>query len=292
MKKYFKIFILLSVISASIIFESCKKDDTIITPENTSAAWVKMYGGGLSEILTSVQSVSSGGFVAAGYTISFGQGGNEIYVVRTNTDGSIQWSKTYGTTQNDETAQIQTLSDGSFILVGRTNSALVSNYDVFAIKLDASGNKVWDKRYSWNGNVVTAGVQVTSDGFVIAGTGTFTVGQTDAFVLKIDGSGNAVWLKLIGGAFNDICTSIKNTSDNGFVVCGSTFSGGFPDGDAYMCKLNSDGSVAWTNFYGGNDGYDQFNDVTQTSDGGYVAAGYTKAFGLTDGDIYIVRTDG
>lgn len=292
MKNYAKIIVLLvTIISGIAMFNSCNKTDSVVTPGN-SASWVKMFGGGLSEILTSVKVASSGGFIAAGYTVSFGSGGNEIYVIRINTDGSTQWSKTFGSVQNDETASVLSLADGSFIVAGRTNSVLASNYDAFAIKLDANGNKVWDKIYQWNGNVITTSVQATNDnGFVIAGTSTFTPGQTDGFVLKIDGSGSAVWLKAIGGGFNDICTSLKSTSDNGFIMCGSTFSGGFPDGDGFLCKLNSDGSVAWTNFYGGDDGYDQFNDVVQSNDGGYTAAGFTKSFGLIDGDIYLVRTD-
>ena len=293
MKKYIKfLLILVPVICGIFIFNSCKQADTTVTPIVTSSNWVKMYGGGLSDIITSVQTVPSGGFIAAGYTVSFGQGLNEVYIVRINSDGGVQWSKSYGTTQNDETAQIQALSDGTFIVAGRTSSASLPNYDVFAMKLDANGNLLWNKIYKWSGNVVTSGVQQTSDnGFVIAGTSGFSPGQTDAFVLKIDGSGAAQWLKSYGGPFNDICTSIKKTSDNGFIICGSSFSGGFPDGDGFLEKLYADGSMAWTNFYGGNDGYDQFNDVYQNTDGGYIAAGVTYAFGLTTGDIMILRTD-
>src|SRR5436190_20708432 len=164
MKNYAKVIILLvTIISAIVIFNSCTKTDSVVTHGNSSASWVKMFGGGLSEILTSVQAASSGGFIAAGYTVSFGSGGNEIYVIRINTDGSTQWSKTFGSVQNDETASIISLGDGSFIVAGRTNSVLASNYDAFAIKLDANGNKVWDKIYQWSGNVVTTSIQATND---------------------------------------------------------------------------------------------------------------------------------
>src|ERR1044072_538993 len=100
-----KFLIIIPVICCIFIFNSCK--DSTVTPVITSSNWVKMYGGSLSDVLTSVQVVPSGGFIAAGYTVSFGQGLNEVYVVRINADGTIAWSKSYGTSQNDETAQIQ-----------------------------------------------------------------------------------------------------------------------------------------------------------------------------------------
>jgi arginine repressor len=107
--------------------------------------------------------------------------------------------------------------------------------------------------------------------------------------VKLDSSGNVQWTKTIGGSYSDVANSIIQSSDGGYVVAGWTESFGAGKTDIYVVKLDSAGNVVWAKTIGGSS-YDFANSITQSSDGGYVVAGYTSSFGA-GGDIYIVKLD-
>ncbi len=96
--------------------------------------------------------------------------------------------------------------------------------------------------------------------------------------------------KIIGGSGNEYSTMLIPTSDNGFAMLGNTNSSGAGDYDICLIKLNAFGDTMWTKTYGGS-GEEYGVGVTQTTDDGYIICGYTKSFGASGKDIYLVRTD-
>ena len=135
-----------------------------------------------------------------------------------------------------------------------------------------------------------------SDGrYVVAGyTNSFGAGGYDIYVVKLDSKGNVMWTKTIGGSLTDVAYSIVQSSDGGYVVAGWTLSfGEYYYGsyyaNFYVVKLDSSGNVMWTKTIGGSND-DRVYSITQSSDGGYVVAGYTGSFGAHT-DIYVVKLD-
>jgi hypothetical protein len=112
----------------------------IKTDANGNVQWAKTYGGTNWDGAYSVQQTSDGGYILAGYTNSFGAGGYDPFLIKTDANGNVQWAKTYGGTNWDFAHYVQQTSDGGYIVAGYTNSFGAGSWDIFLIKTDANGN--------------------------------------------------------------------------------------------------------------------------------------------------------
>jgi hypothetical protein len=255
--------------------------------------FAKTYGGViLDDEAFSVQQTSDGGYIVAGYTNSFGAGGFDAFLVKTDANGNRIWAKTYGRADEDEAYSVQQTSDGGYIVAGYTFSFGASGYDIFLIKTDASGNIIWAKTYGGTGEDVAYSVQQTSDGGYIVAGYTFSFGASgyDIFLIKTDASGNIIWAKTYGGTGDDVAYSVQQTSDGGYIVASETRSFGAGWKDIFLIKTDAFGNVQWARTYGGTDD-DWVSSVQQTSDGGYIVTGFTYSFGASLADIFLIKTD-
>jgi uncharacterized delta-60 repeat protein len=246
---------------------------------NGSITWQKTYGGSSSEYAYSIQQTSDGGFVVAGYTSSFGASGYDFWVLRLDSNGSVIWQRTYGGLNDDEAYSIQQTSDGGFVVTGLTMSFGAWYADFWLLKLNSSGDIAWQKTYGGTNWDAAYCVEQTSDGgYVVAGTtASFGAGGYDFWVLRLDSNGSVTWQNTYGGSGSDEAYSIQQTSDEGYVVCGSTSSFGAGGYDFWVLRFNSTGGITWQKTYGGfND--DEAYSIQQTSDGGFIVAGYATSF--------------
>jgi hypothetical protein len=253
-----------------------------------ASTFAKSIGGSSRDEASSIIQSSDGGYVVAGVTESFGAGGRDFYVVKLDSSGNVLWTKTIGGSSLDIANSIIQSSDGGYVVAGRTWSFGAGHSDMFVVKLDSSGNVQWTKTIggsSWD--YANSIIQSSDGGYVIAGgTGSFGAGYDDIYVVKLDSSGNVMWTKTIGGSNYDVAYSIIQSSDGGYVVAGRTESFGAGYVDIYVVKLDSSGNVLWTKTIGGSS-WDEASSIIQSSDGGYVVAGWTSRYG----GIYVVKTD-
>jgi ribosomal protein S11 len=179
----------------------------------------------------------------AGYTSSFGAGGTDIFLIKTDASGNLQWAKTYGGTGWDYAYSVQQTSDGGYIVAGHTNSFGAGYYDIFLIKTDANGNVIWAKTYGGTYSDYASSVQQTSDGgYIVAGyTFSFGAGINDIFLIKTDANGNVIWAKTYGGTVGDEAYSVRQTSDGGYIVAGGTWS--FSVEGAFLIKTDANGNI-------------------------------------------------
>ena len=154
--------------------------------------FAKTYWGTDDDGAYSVQQTSDGGYIVAGYTASFGASSWDIFLIKTDANGNIQWAKTYGGTDYDIAFSVQQTSDGGYIVEGVTLSLGAGGGDVFLIKTDADGNIIWAKTYGGTDLDWAFSVQQTSDGgYTVAGyTDSFGAGYGDIFLIKTDANGN------------------------------------------------------------------------------------------------------
>lgn len=123
--------------------------------------------------------------------------------------------------------------------------------------------------------------KTTDKGFIMAGfTYSYGAGSHDFYLIKTDSLGNAIWFKTYGGGNDDEAYAVQQTTDGGYIVAG--YSRSFSSNNtykAYLVKTNALGDTLWTRTYGGIKN-DYANSVQQTTDGGYILAGFTTSFHL------------
>ncbi|UUX92556.1 lectin like domain-containing protein [Methanoplanus endosymbiosus] len=268
-----------------------------------SMTWQKCLGGTSYDYGKCILQTSDGGYIVAGYTgslngdVSGNHGYSDGWVVKLNSTGSLTWQKCLGGSDYDYFKNIVQTSDGGYILVGYTKSTNgdVSgnhgNYDIWVVKLNADGNLLWQRCLGGSntdeGNII---IQSSDGGYVITGE-TYshdgTSNKEDIIVAKLDADGNTLWQKFLGGSLSDIGNSIVQTSDGGYILTGETYSlngdvsGNHGSSDVWVVKLDSSGNFIWQKCLGGDES-DSGESIVQTSDGGYIVAGYTKS---TNGDV-------
>ena len=215
------------------------------------------------------------------------------------------FNKIYGGIYGDYAHAVQQTSDGGYILAGWTNLIWAVYYDAWLIKTGAYGNKVWDKTFGGSYEDGASAVQQTSDGgYILAGyNGSFGAGSSDAWLIKTDAHGNKVWDKTFGGSYEDEAYAVQQTSDGGYLLVGYTDSFGAGKEDAWLIKTDASGETCdcsgdgncyeneskWVKTLGGSGG-DYAYSVQQTSDGGYILAGFTNSYGAAYDHVWLIKT--
>jgi hypothetical protein len=258
------------------------------TDSTGTLEWEETYGGSSEEYGRSVVQTSDGGYAAVGYTYSYGAGGKDVYLVRTDADGAMLWDETYGGTSNDDGFCMIETSDGGFAIAGSTQS-FGSSWSAYLIRTSASGALLWQEYYGGSGIDAAASLVQTPDGgYAILGrTYSYGAGSEDFYLVRTDSTGNMQWYKTFGGAEIEEGNSIDQTSDGGFILGGYTSSFGAGGYDIYLVKTDEEGNLSWETTFG-TPGTDMCNDVMQTWDGGYILTGY-HIWGGTD--VVLVRAD-
>lgn len=261
------------------------------TDSSGDTLWTRTYGGSGSDIGQSVQQTTDSGYIIAGFTRSFGAGGDDVYLIRTDPTGNTLWTRTYGDIGNDGVISVQQTADGGYIGTGWTTSFGSGGYDVYLIRTDSRGDSLWTRTYGGSQDDFSYSVQQTEDGgYVIAGqTDSFGAGDDDMYLLKTDASGDTLWSRTFSQG--EWAYSVQQTTDGGYIVAGWTdyF---LPDSsDAYLVKTDASGDTLWTHKYGGT-GNDGSISVQQTTDGGYILTGWTTSYGTGGYDITLIKTDG
>lgn len=271
--------------------------------------WQRCLGGPGREIGHSLRATPDGGYVIGGYVTADGgdvsghhgtNNANDVWVVKTDANGVIEWQHCYGGNGSDDLTTVIPDSGGGYIFSatvesvdGDVNCSHYANEDVWLVKLDATGQIEWQNCAGGDAGEVAAGLlQTTDGGYVIAGIeysddlpGTHGLGG-DGWVVKFDAAGQLSWQRCLGGSDMDRLQAIMETPD-GFIVAGSTQSNNGDvctnkgSGDLFLLKLNSDGTTAWKNTYGGSSD-DAANALCFSSDGGIVAGGFSSS---NDGDV-------
>jgi gliding motility-associated-like protein len=274
--------------------------------------WQKCLGGdkveGLMESDGIIACTSDGGYIITGF--SYGNGGQvtgnhgdiDIWVVKVDSLGTLQWENSYGGSIDEYSSAIIQTTDGGYIVTGQTYSHdgnVSGNHggsDIWIIKLNSTGTLVWQKCYGGSNDDIGRAIQQTTDfGYIVTG-GTWSTdgdvsgihGNSDTWVVKIDSIGGIQWQKCYGGSLDDYAQSIKITSDGDYIVGAVTHSpplngdvecnhGNY---DYWILKLNSKGVLQWQKCLGGS--YDDIAFSVNIAECGYIVAGSTIS---NDGDV-------
>ena len=292
--------------------------------------WTYVYPAGpASSAVTQVRQTTDGGYIAVGSTTDLSQNTGGL-IIKLDGSGSVQWQKELGpagSTTQDFLNAVQLTADGGYVAGGefynpRAGTPLTG---VLAVKLDSSGNVLWQQGFNdLNSAGSAAGaehvksiIQTSDSGYLIAGdwsNGTFP-GQccAGALLLKLDSSGGIQWQKAYSGGvycyfngYSETCTdvgaviySVNRNVDGGYFLAGN---GDLVLNDSvpqvpWLAKVDSSGNLLWQHFYyrvyqpTGRPLSQYFASSTVTIDGGVMALGYTENYSNGKGELYGVKTD-
>jgi hypothetical protein len=266
---------------------------------NGSKMWDKYFGGDFWDEGYSVQQTSDGGFVVVGLTNSFGAGEYDVYLIKTRSNGGLEFEQTFGGTGDDHAWSVQQTSDNGYIIAGYTESLGVGMRDIYVLKLDPGTELQWQKTYDGTNDDVGYSIQQTADGgYIIAGfisywCPNYASYQKDIALIKTDQFGNEQWSKTYPGS-DDFCSgddigySVKQTSDGGYIIAGETRSYGQGFADIYMIKTDPNGQIEWQKAMGDIE-WDYGTSVQQTSDDGFIVAGTTYSPVSMGYDMYLAK---
>jgi hypothetical protein len=235
------------IIGVTMSFGAGDRDFYLLkTDANGDTLWTKTFGGTGSDEGYSVQLTSDGGYIIVGETCSYGvpTGTADVWLIKTDADGNLLWSQTYGGIYTDFGNSIQLTSDDGYIVAGGTWSYGAGYTDAYLIKTDANGDTLWTKTYGNISYDTAYSICQTADGgYIFTGDYEQADNTCDVWIVKTDESGNTIWEETYGeaGGWNyDVGASIQLTSDNNYIIAGQTYSYGAGDWDVWMLKIEGE----------------------------------------------------
>ncbi len=283
------------------------------TDNNGNKIWDKDYGSNSSDLFISFAEASDGGYLLFGSSNSMvgfdksqpSKGGFDYWIIKINANGVKQWDKVIGGNKDDYLGAVLHDVNGGYFLAGQSLSSAsgdksqddIGSYDIWLVKIDDSGNKLWDRTYGGVNLDVPLALAQSSSGDLLIGTysdskpsgdkseGSRGFGTVDYWILKTDASGNKIWDQTIGSNSTDYLTEVKTMADGTFLLGGYTQNvkasyektqNGNGWKDMWLVKVDDDGKILWDKTIGGTNDDDLFGMVV-TNDNTFTLAGSSSS---------------
>jgi hypothetical protein len=228
---------------------------------------------------------------------------SDYWIVKVDARGVIEWDKTFGGDNYEVPASIIPTKDNGYIVAGSSSSGVSGDKtialkgpgaDLWVVKMDSFGNKVWDKAYGGSADELGGNIVEINNGFILGGysysgiSGDKTEasrGEYDYWLLKMDKDGNKIWDRTYGGNLSDGLLSIDITASGGYILGGTSNSGVYKEKtqssrggqDYWVITVDRNGNKLWDKTFGGEDGYENFEDLQTTKDGGFILGGFSAS---------------
>jgi hypothetical protein len=238
-------------------------------------------------------------------------GGSDAFLVKYDSSGTKIWTRQLGTTVNDSALGVAIDSNNNVYITGSTAGSLDGNTsaggdDIFLVKYDSSGTKVWTRQLGTTGTDYAHGVAIDSNNNVYitgitAGSldGNTTGGSYDAFLVKYDSSGTKIWTRQLGSTADDYAVGVAIDSNNNVYITGytsnsldgNTNAGG---SDAFLVKYDSSGTKIWTRQLGTTVNDYAYNVAIDSNNNVYIAGYTSNSLYVTNAgsdDAFLVKYD-
>jgi hypothetical protein len=255
--------------------------------------WNHNYGGSEIDDARHILQTSDGGYIISGTTESYGFGGSDIWLIKTDPTGLMEWDTYFGGSNTDQGGSIQQMTDGGYIIIGNSDFSGDGDQDIWLIRTNSQGDSLWTKTFGGAGLEFGADVLILEDGgFILLGsTESFGNGSSDIWLIKTDSQGETTWAKTFGDNSSDYGKSILKTPDDGYIIRGVTESFGYGNTALVLIKIDSTGNKIWDNAFGGSNG-EGGNALRETNDGGHILICHSYVHENSAYDIRLIKIDG
>ncbi|MBU1919967.1 T9SS type A sorting domain-containing protein [bacterium] len=261
----------------AIIFLLVLMWSATVTHAQPDSLWSRLYGTTIYNRCLSALQTSDGGYALAGEADYIGGG---FALIKTDQNGDTLWARCYSREIGGSRVcySVQQTTDGGFILAGSAFTLTNLSKDYMIVKTDSLGDSLWTCGFGGSEFDECYCVYQTSDGGYLLGgySESYGAGQEDFYIVKLDADGDSLWSRTYGGELSEECNAVLETSDGGYLMAGSTES--FGNGrefvpDIWILKTDCNGDSLWSRTYG-DDGREVCYSMLETSEGGYVLAGF------------------
>jgi hypothetical protein len=244
--------------------------------------WEKNLGGTDIDRVHRIVLTGDNGYIIIGETRSYGAGGEDVWLVKTDSNGDIQWSKTFGGPHNETGEDIEITPDGGYIIASKTWTKDNEILEAWVIKTDFEGNKLWSKTYQADkGRWCKAkDIALTTDnGYVLVGDAWSSESGTPEsyeriWIRKLNSEGSEDWYREYHSSeYGDTAIGVQQVSDNGYIIAGNIEDNEKHFRLIWLIKVSSDGEEIWNNKYGEPEN-NYFNNIILTNDGNLLVTGY------------------
>ncbi len=258
------------------------------TDKNGQHIWSTVLGGSLLDQGSAILALS-GGFMVAGSSNSFGNGGYDGYLCRTDINGNVVWEKAIGGSDWDFFHDMALLPDSTFIVCGESYSFSSGGTDAWVLRLDLQGNILWQKNFGTNGDDSFRGITILGNSIYLCGTRHGT--DADGYLVKLDFSGQLVWEKVMTFYGTDYLNAIATTHTFELILVGGTVYTDSLNSDVWILRCDSNGNVLWTLPPGINPEDDYMNAVLVKDNGDIIATGMKSPHGLGGRSMFTIQID-
>lgn len=260
--------------------------------EDGTEMWHRTFGGDDLDIGRAVVREPDGNILICGYTQSWGNGEDDLLLIKTTTDGSLVWQKTFGGTASDMGRDILVNAFGNYSILGSTGSFGAGNRDIWMLETDTAGIQVWSKTYGDGGyQDGYAFIQSSDHGYLISGQSDLHgIDFLDLYLVCTDSTGNQNWAKRIESpvGFYEYGRDLCETSVGTFLVTGTMKHPLDRSNDVFLSEVNSMGQTLWTETFGGS-GSDWASAVSCIGNQDFVIAGHTFSSGSGSSDCWLFK---
>tara|TARA_B100000686_G_C16722101_1_gene935570 strand:+ start:257 stop:1723 length:1467 start_codon:yes stop_codon:yes gene_type:complete len=249
---------ILQIADSSIIILGENGNDILLlkSDRHGNVEWQQTFGGSQLDRADHIENTSDGGYIISATTESYGPGGKDIWLIKTDPSGLIEWNTYLGTPYDDNAGQVMETSDGGFILIGDQDRLGQGDSDIWLIKTNSQGDSLWTKLYGGSQPDHGSDVLPHEDGgFVLLGsTESQGNGGKDIWLIKVDDAGNEEWDHVYGNGSDDIGQSIIQTNDGGYMIRYIIESYGEGNTSVGLLRLDPSRQEIWTKTIGGSKG--------------------------------------
>jgi len=279
---------------AGQLYNKENNDDIFIKKINPKGVedWMKTFGGKGDDHAYSIKKTNDNGYIIAGFSEALKEKQGDIWVIKTDRDGTMEWNRTYGGFQPEKAYDINQTYDDGYIIVGNSFSHVNSSSDIWLIKIDSNGFPVWNKTFGDSTWEVGHSVNQKKDlGFIITGYKQDIQNELiNIWVVNTDINGDLIWEKSLEIENNSIGYYVDEIEDGGFVVLGSTESVLPIYKNTIFAKINLYGDLIWKRRFGGKN-WNSSSSFTKTFVDGFVIAGSSKKAVDGNSSTWILKLD-